>query len=78
MSVWEIVSASRVRSYKSLPKFRPIIDLTGAPYYAGGKYLSSLLNTFNEYSLDDCFEAYSCIQETQKDLFQQGYKFCLI
>ena len=42
-----------------LPKFRPIVDKTGAVHYHVGKYLSELFNplTSNECTIKDYFDA---------------------
>ncbi len=35
------------KSFKQIPKFRPIIDTTGTTHYEIGKYLSQLLHPLN-------------------------------
>ena len=65
------------KEFDTIPKFRPIIDTTGTPYYDVGKYLAKLLNplTINEFSLKDSFDATTRIQNIPQDLFDKGYKF---
>ena len=52
------------KEFDIVPKFLPIIDTTGTPYYDVGKYQAKLLNplTTNEFSLKDSFDATTRIQ----------------
>ena len=52
------------KQYTNLPKFRLIIDTTNTPYSYIGKFLSSDFLaplTLNQYSVEDSFEAFQCI-----------------
>ena len=63
--------------FDTLPKFRPIIDMTNTPHYNVGKFLSNLLHplTLNDYSLADSFDAVPQINNIPKHLFREGYQF---
>ena len=65
------------KEYNRLPKFRPIIDTTGATHYKVGKYLANLLNplTKNEFTLRDSYDAAEKIRSIPKELFEEGYNF---
>ena len=65
------------KPFVQLPKFRPIIDTIGSPYYGVGKYLTTLLNplTLNDYVVKDSFEAAEKIRQIPPELFNQGYTF---
>ena len=56
--------------FDTVPKFHPIIDTTGTPYYDVGKYLDKLLNplTTNKFFLRDSFDATTRIQNIPQDL----------
>ena len=65
------------KEFDTIPKFHPIIDTTGTPYYDVGKYLAKLLNplTTNEFFPKDSFNATTHTQNIPQDLFDKGYKF---
>ena len=65
------------KPFSTIPKFRPIIDTTGTPYYGVGKFLTSILNplTQNEFSLKDSFQAAERIREIPPELFNNGYVY---
>ena len=59
------------KEYASLPKFRPIIDTIGTPYYGIGTFLKNLLNllTVNEFTVKYSFDAVSRIQNIPPHIF---------
>ena len=65
------------KQYDKLPKFRPIVNTVGSPYYSIGQYLAKLLNplTHNELTLKDSFDAAEKIRQLPNTLFDDGYMF---
>ena len=62
------------KEYSNIPKFRPIVETTGTPYYSAGKFLTNLLNplAMNEFTLKDSFDAVNEIKNIQSNLFDDG------
>ena len=58
------------KEFNTVPKFRPVIDTTGTPYYDVGKYLAKPLNPLitNKFSLKNSFDATTHIQNITQDL----------
>ena len=65
------------KSFTNIPKFRPIIDITGFNQYLVGKYLAQLLYplTNNEFTLKDFLEVVNRIHDILSSLFVNGYKY---
>ena len=54
-----------LKTFNSIPFFRPVIDTTRTTHYSVGKYLSELLNTLtqNMYTVKDSFDAANKINQ---------------
>ena len=65
------------KSFTNIPKFRPIIDITGFNQYLVVKYLAQLLYplTNNEFTLKDFLEVVNRIHDILSSLFVNGYKY---
>ena len=61
----------------NIPKFRPIIDISGSCLYLVGKYLAQLLYslTNDEFTLKESFEAVNRILDIPSNLFVNGCKY---